>query len=334
MPGRTMFYTGLIRFPRETWPPPPYRGAGWVARFAKPLPEKCHLVGGREVVISARSQKAAQSALNLIVSSLYLGAGGPPLLSVPFLVHRKGEPLIDLDSLCRRRQEMSAASIPLGCYIAARASRHRRITYAIAKYRFSISTYSTESVDLEPWSAPHLKVSTFVDDHIMFAYAILAAYSAIEDVGAELRASAMKPSRIGDAWNPVVREELEARLRSLGVNVDEPILWTLRGPKRRTESRREVPIITRMHWASGPVRDADVAIIDAIAYADWLRDKATAHAAGRLTEVLSPYDVANVQHLARRVILERLGVWGHMKKKWRAGARVVRAPQKRAVPTG
>lgn len=90
----------------------------------------------------------------------------------------------------------------------------------------------------------------------------------------------------------------------------------LRGPKRRTEKKREVPIVVRARWAKGPVRDADIAIVDAIAYADWLRDRAAAHAAGNLTEVLSPYDVTNVQHLARRLILEVLGVWKLLKKRW------------------
>jgi hypothetical protein len=70
-----------------------------------------------------------------------------------------------------------------------------------------------------------------------------------------------------------------------------------------------------MQWARGPVRDGDTALIDAIAYADWLRDKAAAHAPGDLTEVLSPYDVTNVQYLARWLILERLGVWRLMKKR-------------------
>jgi hypothetical protein len=74
------------------------------------------------------------------------------------------------------------AGIPLGCEIAARGSRSHRVTYAIAKYTFSITTYSTPAIDLDPWRAPHLKISTFPDDHIMFAYAILAAYSAIEDL--------------------------------------------------------------------------------------------------------------------------------------------------------
>jgi hypothetical protein len=47
------------------------------------------------------------------------------------------------------------------------------------------------------------------------------------------------------------------------------------------------------------VRDGHVAMIDAIAHADWLRDKVAAHAAKGLTPSLSPYDVVNVQHLAR-----------------------------------
>lgn len=308
MPRPTLFYTGLIRPHRETWPPSPFKGAGWTARFAKPHPSS-PTIGGQEVVISARTAATAQAAVNLIVSSIDLGQGEAILAGNHFPVHRRGEQGFDEESLTWRRREVSVGGgIPLGCEIAARGSRSRRHTYAIAKYSFSIMTYSTPQVDLEPWRAPHLKISTFPDDHVMFAYAILAAYSAIEDLGAELRASTNKPSRIKGAWNPAVKGELEARLRSLGVNVDEPIMWILRGPKRRIERRREVPVVARMQWARGPVRDADITLVDAIAYADWLRDKAAAHAAGDLTEVLSPYDVTNVQHLAQRLILEVLGV--------------------------
>jgi hypothetical protein len=58
-----------------------------------------------------------------------------------------------------------------------------------------------------------------------------------------------------------------------------------------------------------PPFDSEIPVIDAIAYAEWLRSGVASHAVNDLTPVLSPYDVINVQHVARRLLLETLGFW-------------------------
>ena len=46
------------------------------------------------------------------------------------------------------------------------------------------------------------------------------------------------------------------------------------------------------------------------------RYKVAAHKTSKkLLRVLSAYDVANVQFLARRLLLESLGFWGHFKRR-------------------
>jgi hypothetical protein len=51
-----------------------------------------------------------------------------------------------------------------------------------------------------------------------------------------------------------------------------------------------------------------VHIADAIAHASWLRSKVSSHKLKEdLLRALSAYDVTNVQHLARNLILESLG---------------------------
>ena len=62
-----------------------------------------------------------------------------------------------------------------------------------------------------------------------------------------------------------------------------------------------------MPWGNMHIRDGEVEIIDAIAYASWLRSKISAHGVNELTPKLSPYDVINVQNIVRRLLLERLG---------------------------
>jgi hypothetical protein len=260
----------------------------------------------------------AQHALNLVRAALMVMQGGP----LPFdaderlIAYNDREPEVrDRSLLDASRGSLNIDGIPKACLLAARASRRRRWQYALVKYRFSAKLYGVHVVDLEPFRSDHLQLSRFADDHVAFSYAITAAYSAIEDLGLELRASHTRPSRINGQWNPVVKADLEQRLATAGVSLTEPLLWTIRGPKTRIQKQRQIPISAKARWAAGAmVRDADVTLVDAIAYADWLRDKIATHAAKGLTPSLSPYDVVNVQHVARRMILEVLGLWRNQKE--------------------
>ena len=66
-------------------------------------------------------------------------------------------------------------------------------------------------------------------------------------------------------------------------------------------------IFTKAEWARWNVRDGEMQIIDAINYASFMRSSIAAHKSDhKMIRVLSIYDVANVQFLARRLILERM----------------------------
>jgi len=60
------------------------------------------------------------------------------------------------------------------------------------------------------------------------------------------------------------------------------------------------------------VRDKELAIADAIHYASWLRNFVAAHKLRALASEVSPYDVHNVQMVARRVLLGHLGLWDYL----------------------
>jgi hypothetical protein len=239
------------------------------------------------------------------------------MVSMHPIAHNQTEPNWMGQEERHHQQDMtySTADFPLACAIAAKASRRRHWAYAIAKFKFSKSLYSVHHMDLEPWFSRHLPISSFPDDHIMFSYSIIAAYSALEDLGIELRASASRPSRVKGEWNPIVLQDLEGRLIKGGVNLKETLLWTVRGTKRRIEKRRPIPPAAKAPWSGWTVRDSELPLTDAIAYADWLRDCVASHNVKVLTRVLSPYDVVNVQHLARRLLLECLGFWRWHEKR-------------------
>ena len=273
-----------------------------------------HIVGGMEIVLHARSWPAAQRALDLINGCRQLVNGNPDIFGrVHPMAHNDEEPewMDDAERASLPELLMSQSWLPTACAIAAKASRRRRWVYAIAKYKFSLELYSVHHMDMQPSYHIYHRVSAHPDDHVLFSHAILSAFGAIEDLGLNVPAGPGRPSRIGGAWNPTVLADLQARLRDHGIDPAEELLWTVRGPVRRIEKSRPLPPGTSPSWAGGPVRDRKVALVDAIAYSDYLRDWAAAHVVNPLTRSLSPYDVVNVQHVARFLLLASLGfrVW-------------------------
>lgn len=145
--------------------------------------------------------------------------------------------------------------------------------------------------------------------------AISLAYSSIEELGLTIRASEKKPSRINGAWNPVVKDELEQRLKKAGVNLAEQSYWNLRGKRTRIEIKRQPEITKLARWAiKNVVRDGQMHVSDALAYASFIRSQIAAHSQDDkgYVKVLSVYDVANVQFLGRRLLLESLGFWRYV----------------------
>jgi len=305
------FHTGLVPIEKDIDPRPPYNGRGWSARIRK----RRMKVSGRkenEVAIYAKSWVTAQQALDLIISSLSLFVGGAPTLPLGDLIaHNEDEPIVRSTFEKERifSQYWSTVDIPVSCAMAAKASRCRKFGYAIAKYALSVSLYSVDPVDLEPYGSAHLSVSAFYREHVAFSHSIIAAYSAVEELGFNVPASRENPSTIQGNWNPVVRMKLEDRLGNAGIELEDKLLWTMRGPRRRIDSKKAPRVSGKAPWSHGLIRDADIDIVDAINYASWLRSNVASHKVSDLGSSLSPYDVINVQHLARRLILESLGFW-------------------------
>lgn len=292
----------------------PFKGAGWTARLAPDDRESGRIHGGMQIVLGAGGWTVAQRALDLINGSRQLMNGYPDLFPIHLIAHNEAEPdWMDKDERARLRDEqgMSQSGLPTACAIAARASRRRSWSYAIAKYAFSVGLYSVHPIDMQPSSRVSHPVSSYPSDHVLLSHAILAAFGAIEDLGLAVPAGHGRPSRIGGAWNPEVLADLEARLRQSRIDPHERVVWSVRGPARRIERRRPVPPGEGLSWTGGAVRDRTLTVADAIGYADFLRDRVAAHGVRDLTRSLSPYDAVNVQHLSRFLLLASLGfrVW-------------------------
>ena len=330
------FHTGLIATDYYRFPKPPFKGNGWHITLVAPrseLPIASEVVGdeiypGKAVLILAKNEIVAQGAANLVhaarlildgsnlLSHLYPGEHAPLYAAGVEVATGNGE---DLDF--PRHATVVTPSIPLACLVAARASRRLKYVYAMAKLRLSLETFSLPHVELDPHHSPNIPKSPLPEDQVRCAFAIVTAYSCIEELGFEVRASEKNPAKIGGAWNPTVKGDLESRLRVGGISLGEKALWTLRGPRTLIEKRRVPEIVHKASWTKYQVRDGMMEVIDAINYVSFLRSKISAHRADRrLIRVLSVYDVANAQHLARRLLLETMRFWrywGNSSKKRR-----------------
>jgi hypothetical protein len=259
-----------------------------------------------EVLINAPTVESARRAFNLLIAALAVSDMGVQFIPEPF-----EDRLIE--SPCPRPTPflMSCFGLERACAMASSASAKRKVQYTLHRLTLSYRSVSPHYVDLDPAHSP--KIFGVERDplvHVYIANAIVLAYSAIEELGLEMRVPRGQSSRMPDgSWNPTVRENLEHRLRNQGIDTDEHYTWTLRGPKTRIERRKKPPVVKKARWARGGVRDVEVSLIDAIALADWMRDKVGAHALPTFARSLTTYDAHNVQNLARRLLMESLGFW-------------------------
>jgi hypothetical protein len=268
---------------------------------------------GREVLIDARNEIAAGKAAFIIQaasdirhgSSLFLPLGGPLELveynPTGAMQRYRGE---------NARSFRATSSIPVDCLLAIRIANSRSLTYALTKLWFSYQMFSIAGIDLDPGHSPTLPKSPYPSDHVAYSQAIVLAYATIEELGLEVRASHENPSQIKGEWNPKVRSKLEGRLEKAGIDLGEPYAWNIRGSKTLLEHKRPAKSVSKTPWTTWDVRDAFVDVVDAIAHVSWLRSWVSAHKSKyEFLRVLSVYDVANAQYLARRLLLEKCGFW-------------------------
>lgn len=306
------FRTGFVVLPGED-ENGSLAGAGWTARL-KATKSATSVGGGREIVLSAHSWPAAQRAVDLINGSRQLMNGSPDRFPYQPIAHNGSQPAW-MDGADRAaladRQRMTQTGLRMACAIAAKASRRRKWSYGIAQYKFSLGLYSVHPMDMHPTYRTYHGVSGHPDDHVLLAHTLVAAFDAIEELGLSVPAGRERPSRVRGAWNPVVLADLEGRLKRQGIDPSETVLWSVRGPVRRIETQRPIPTGSLPSWAGGSVRDRRMPVADAIGYSDYLRDRVAAHSTRALTRSLTPYDVVNVQGLARFLLLASLGfrVW-------------------------
>jgi hypothetical protein len=260
-----------------------------------------------EIMILARDLATAERAFNQLIAAMAVLQSGITFCPEPFTVElrqqgeSRGVP-----------SYMSTNCIIGACLLANRASRKRAMSYALHKLHLSYRSISPHIRDLDPSSFPR-RFGVHKDPifHVYLANAITLAYSAIEEMGLEIRANERIPMRMPDGqWNPKIRLDLETRLQAAGIDLNEAHIWTLRGPKTRIERKGRPVGTSKPSWSRGPiVRDINMPVIDALAMARWLRSRTSTHRFTDTARSLTAYDVHSVQSLARRLLMESLGFW-------------------------
>lgn len=311
------------------YPPTPYKGKAFQITF-EDMPKDSPVSGGSHinnkyydnkiVIIYAQTLDRAQYVNDLIHASKCALDGG----LLPFGSRREAaisdgeeDPDNNQNNGSSIRSYAMSSGLPLACLLAAKASYRRANQHALFKLLLSFELFNTHIMDLDPshwW--PSKFVFASAEHHVHCAYSIIASYSVLEELDLEIRASVKTPSTIGGKWNPKVKDELETRLKKAGIDITDTFLWTMRDTPTKIEKARFPDIETKANWAYLKIRDSEIQLIDAIAYASWLRSKISAHKLNELTGSLNYYDVANVQHLARRLLLEKWGFLGDRYRAW------------------
>ncbi|KAF0234450.1 MAG: hypothetical protein FD177_831 [Desulfovibrionaceae bacterium] len=306
------YYTGYIAFEEECQIPL-VGGRGWNFVFEKPRKSGLCL-GSKEVVIYSRSLSSAQNAFSLLLCGVSLTSGDASFGELGDIVpeddsERRGVSHGKLGAMWDQKF-MSCSGIPSACVIAAKASHKKELQYALVKFRLATLMYSNFHVDLDPSNHAygHIGVTSDIVMHVQLASAIIAAYSVIEEIGLEVRASRERPSLKEGEWNPVVRRDLEERLIKARYPMGRGVYWMARGKKTNVQRAKQIAMISRSLYADGKyVRDGMVDVCDALLQASYLRSKVASHKMGKLAKSLTGIDSENVRNLARVLLLAKLG---------------------------
>lgn len=267
-----------------------------------------------ELIINAENEDIADNALSLLKGGILLALPTPKITSLELFVNEYEE--YDSDYYKQGSNNyQKIENIGFGCKLLEKIIHDKECCYALEKYKLSLELHS-----FSPHSADPIYGQVF--DHYDFkkqthtrsAFAIISAFSVIEELGLEIRSSAKNPRFLNPdkgEWNPKVLDNVQSRLSNIGIDKISTFNWIFRGEQTKVEKDFKPYFGYDSEWTEyrDNVRDKTLTFAEAIHNASYLRNFIASHKFNELTEFISPYDVFNLQCLARKLILERLGVW-------------------------
>lgn len=265
----------------------------------------------RELMILSDDEEVAETVMRLVYCGTILEYPSPTEFPEPPFCYDISNSSHIVMAEHYPRQSINELAL-FGCVIACRAWKHDEVIYSLEKYRLSLTLDHFTPHSGHPTYGNMFEYSQGdYRRHVSAAYAALAAYSIVEELGVSIKSSHDNPRFLtGGEWNPDVKEDLLGRLREIGVSDDESMLWSLRGDPTPMEIDIKPVLGVESEYCAYPdVRDRKLKVYEAIHYASYIRNYFLAHKFRDLTKYITPYDVSNLQSLARLLLLSRLGLW-------------------------
>lgn len=272
-----------------------------------------------ELILEASSLEEAENDLSLIHAGLRLALPNPILNEhgLSFPIELKDDTASLINSQPFWGQFTFENRLDIGLYTLSQAKDNRQYTYALEKYKFSLDLDCFTPHSGNPNCGQIFKNETVIHStHVHQLVSVVSAYSVIEELGCEIRASQKNPRFLKDGeWNPIVWEETSKRLSRKNVDIERKFTWIIRGDD--TAIHADIPEtfgLPSQAYDGEIVKDKDMHIIEAIQIASWLRNMVASHKFGKYSSFISPYDVHNVQMLARIILMQCLGVWEYVQE--------------------
>lgn len=257
-----------------------------------------------ELLINCTCENKAHNYFSLIYCGMLLSLPDIFTTPAPYGIYDPNE--IDSNFISYGRYK----DVLFALHVANKAWDCNKFIFAIEKWKLSLEIHSFTPHSANPRYGEIFKNENINSEHVKKAYAINCCFSAIEELGLEIRSSSKKKRFINNSWNNEVLEDIQNRLNSSGILNEEEIEWIRRGKRTQIDKDLNPQFGIKSKWATYPkVSDKTLKIYEAIHYASLLRNFYSAHKFNNLTQYINDYDVHNIQSLTRYLILKTLGLW-------------------------
>jgi hypothetical protein len=209
----------------------------------------------------------------------------------------------------------------IGVLILIKGWKNTSILYSIEKFAISLGLDSISPHSANPiYGKVFDNFDTSYHYHVIASYAVICAFSVIEEIGLEIRSSNQKPRFIknegDDVWNPLIYKTTDKKLKEIGLSASYNFQWVERGEETEVQKNVKPKFGTRVYPDQTEIRDVNIELIEAIHRCSYFRNYIASHKFKTLTQFLSPYDVHNVQTVSRILLLNSLGLWPNL-LSWR-----------------
>ncbi|NOW94760.1 hypothetical protein [Mucilaginibacter sp. SG564] len=276
------------------------------------------MMPAKEVLILAESEAMAENVFSLMYSSSLLAYPDKyKIKSTSGLREVRNSETIDFIGSSFGDYFIRNEYLYIGVLILLKSWGSPSNLYSIEKYEVTLGLDS-----FTPHSANPIYGQVFDNFnpsyhyHVIASYAIICAFSIIEEIGLEIRSSATKQRFIKEGassvWNPVIYNETDDRLKEVGLSASYNFPWVERGAE--TEVQKDIkPKFGAPAYPGHPeIRDVNMELIEAIHRCSYIRNFIAAHKFKMLTQFISPYDVYNVQCVSRLLLVHKLGLWNNL----------------------